>query len=95
MSFRAFSTALWSFSVLFVLALIAALPLPSQISIPFISDLVHRPNVESTVPVLLILLLFIWVLFEIWTRRQLVRGEHRAVADFQSLMEKADLGRYC
>jgi biopolymer transport protein ExbB/TolQ len=93
MSFRTLSMALWSFSAFFVLMLAAGYLMHLQTPIG-LEEIVHRPSIGSGLPVLLILLLFVWVLFEIAMRQRAVRREHQAVDEFQSVLAKADLGEY-
>jgi len=73
--------------------LAAVFLMPSQ-SPAGLEEIVRRPSIGSAIPVLLILMLFVWVLFEIAMRQRAVRREHQAVDEFQSLMAKADLGEY-
>jgi biopolymer transport protein ExbB/TolQ len=91
MSFRAFSTALWYISAMFIFGV--------AVEVAFFKDtllgnLVTRPNFIENLPPILILVLFVWVLFELGSKRRKVQHEHSAVVTFKTIMSLADLNQY-
>jgi hypothetical protein len=94
MSFRAFSTALWYASALSIFGIAIEIIIFRNGTPPIIGNLFTRPNFIDNLPPVLILLLFVWVLFELGSKQRQVRREHSAVATFQSIVSQADTGSY-
>ncbi len=94
MSFRAFSTALWYASALSIFGIAIEIIIFRNGTPPIIGSVFTRPNFIDNLPPVLILLLFVWVLFELGSKQRQVRREHSAVARFQSIMSQADTGLY-
>jgi biopolymer transport protein ExbB/TolQ len=96
MTFRAFSIALWYISALFIfgIAVEFIIFIFRNSPPPLIGSLFARPNFVDNLPAFLILALFIWVLFEVGSKRRQVGREHAAVATFPSIMAQADMGRH-
>ena len=97
MSFRILSTALWFVSVLFVIYgfCVAVIVFTTGASdLPLIGPLLSRPNIIDRVPPILILVLFAWVLFEIFLKQREVNRQYAAIAMFQTQMAEADQNRY-
>src|SRR5258708_29826990 len=93
MSFRAFSTALWYASALSIL-IAAEIIIYGNGTPPIIGSLFTRPNFIDNLPPVLILLLFVWVLFELGSKQRQIRREHSELARLQSIMSQADKGLY-
>ena len=78
MSFRAFSTALWYASALFIFGIAVEIIIFRNGTPPIIGSLFTRPNFIDNLPPVLILLLFVWVLFELGIKQRQIRREHSA-----------------
>ena len=94
MSFRAFSTVLWYASALFIFGIAVEIILFRNGTPPIIGSLLTRPNFIDNLPPILILLLFIWVLFELGIKQRQIRREHLELARLQSILSQADTGLY-
>jgi biopolymer transport protein ExbB/TolQ len=97
MSFRTLSTALWFTSVLFVAYsfYVAVVALTGDASgLPLIGSMLSRPQLIDKMSPILIILLFAFVLFEIFLKQREVQSQYKAIAAFQTIMDKADRNQY-
>ena len=94
MSFRAFSTVLWYASALFIFGIAVEIIIFRNGTPPIAGSLFTRSNFIDNLPPVLILLLFIWVLFELGIKQRQIRREHSELARLQSILSQADTGLY-
>ena len=97
MSFRALSTALWFASALFVaygLFVVAVAATSDASGLPLLGSVFSRPHFIDRASPILILLLFGWVLYEIFLKQREVHRQYTAIATFQSRMAAADGDNY-
>src|SRR5262244_2044726 len=82
MNFRAFSTALWFLSALFVLC-VAIMAAVGQLAVfPLIGRMLSAPHIAERIAPFLILLLFTWVLVELAIRKWRIDLERAAIGIF-------------
>lgn len=97
MTFRLLSVVLWLLSVAFVVyGLIAAIMAftADASTLPLVGSLLSRPHFMDRAIVIVILVLFAWVLFELSVKLREVRRQHAAIPMFQKQMVEADQNRY-
>lgn len=97
MSFRILSTALWFVAALFVIYgfyVTAIVIVTGASDLPLLGPMLSRSHIIDRVPPILILVLFAWVLFEIFLKQREVSRQYRAIATFQTQMAEADQNRY-